>query len=96
MVGGSIDYRVSAAGTYLWKPTPIPHEESSENVGHPPGHTGVWRLADGGTGPSQRSSGTMMATDPRLGVLLWGGYFNSTGGNHPGVLNQKLWRWTGC
>ena len=47
MVGGSIDYRVSAAGTYNWKPTPVPHEESSENVGHPPGHTGVWRLADG-------------------------------------------------
>ena len=97
MVGGSIDYRVSGPGTYSWLPLPIPHEESSENIGHPPGHVGQWRLVDSASGPSQRSTGTMMATDPTHGgVLLWGGYFNSSGGNHPGVLNEHMWRWTGC
>ena len=98
LVGGSTDYRVSGVGTYVWTPTPIPHEESSENIGHPPGHTGKWQFADStaGLNPSQRSVGTMVTTDAKLGVVLWGGYFNASGGNHPGVLNNRTWRWTGC
>lgn len=95
MAGGSIDYRVSGVGTYHWTATPVPHEPSSENPGHPPGYTGKWELVDTSTGASLQSAGTMMTTTPN-GVLLWGGYFNASGGNHPGKLNENLWRWTGC
>ena len=61
MLGGSIDYRVSAAGTWLWTPARVPHEESTASPGHQPGHTGVWAmLDDGGSGPN-RTAGHAMA-----------------------------------
>jgi hypothetical protein len=96
MVGGSIDYRVSDAGTWMWKPTPIPHEECTEHPGHPPGHTGKWSVVDtGATGPN-RTAGHMMTTDATLGVVVFGGATEATGGNHPGVLTNGTWRWKGC
>jgi hypothetical protein len=96
MLGGSIDYRVSDTGTWIWTPTPIPFEKNTDEPGHPPGHTGEWELVNSGptvaaNGPN-RTSGHMAVSD-KDGVIVFGGATMSTGGNHPGVETNATWRW---
>ena len=82
--GGHVESRRAA---------PIPHEESTENPGHPPGHTGLWKLVDPGTSGPNRTAGLMMATDEKMGIIAFGGAGPATGGNHPGKYTNQTWRW---